>query len=59
MQAGGDAVNPQELTSVSDWGEREQIGLADLNAASGGPSGRVSEMRRVLPTHMQLEVWRG
>nr|OYN56325.1 hypothetical protein B7L52_05955 [Pectobacterium carotovorum] len=44
MHEGGDTANPQELTPVSDWGERGQIGLADLNAACGGPSGRGSEM---------------
>lgn len=25
LQDGGKTVNPQELTSVSDWGERAQL----------------------------------
>ncbi|MDG0797213.1 hypothetical protein [Pectobacterium punjabense] len=49
-------ISPQELTQVSDWGEQGQIGLANLNAVYGGPSGRGSVMSRVLPTHKQLEV---
>ena len=36
---GGDAENPQERTSVRDWGERGQTGTASLNSAYAGPEG--------------------
>ncbi|CAH2848768.1 hypothetical protein SEN04528_13940 [Salmonella enterica subsp. enterica serovar Newport] len=43
------------LTLVSDWGERGQIGKADVNATYGGPLGRGPESR-AMQTHRQRKV---
>lgn len=49
LPAVGDKDVPHQspgLTLVSDWGERGQIGKADVNATYGGPLG---EARRAGP----------
>ncbi|OSD70925.1 hypothetical protein R531_07445 [Salmonella enterica subsp. enterica serovar 6,7:-:1,5] len=44
------------LTLVSDWGERGQIGKADVNAAYGGPLGRGPERRGMNGYHFFREL---
>ncbi|HAC8001713.1 TPA_asm: hypothetical protein G0G26_02080, partial [Salmonella enterica subsp. enterica serovar Enteritidis] len=58
LPAVGDKDVPHQspgLTLVSDWGERGQIGKADVNATYGGPLGRGPESR-AMPTHRQRKV---
>ena len=56
LHQGGDAENPQERTSVRDWGERGQTGTASLNSAYAGPEGArlkvVSRGKRVSPREL-------